>query len=732
MLCASASAIAAPHQIHGTVIDHDTHERIDDAIVMGEHSTYATGTDGAFVVTVGDDEQLVVTAPGYALRTIPASDNLEVELSAATNEQILVTGKAPDPPRAKTYVLSSDDIRILPGSGNDMLRAAQALPGVARLPYSYGGLVLRGSSPRDNAIYLDGIEVPLAFHFGGVTSFYPSGMLTDLKVENGGFEASYGRAEGGIVTLATREPRRDQWRTGGSIGLLDSSVFAEGPVGDGAILMGVRRSYFDVVAIAWAPDTVPLPSYLDSQVRMSFGDPTRDGRITPLLFLAYDHVSANSAGDHGHEDNSSLSMFFVRAGVPYLRQWGALALRIVPWVGVDRLSFQSITNGVAETFERPSFPGGVRADLTRDYGWGELRGGLDIQAGYLSHFQQGLGQPGDVLQQMNGDTTIWYENAALWSDARIDAVPDRLSLRPGVRLEHYGQTGEVVFDPRLAIRERLTDNWVLRETVGRFHQPPTAGDLDPNGGNPNLQSSYFDQAAVGVDGESDGWSGSLTAFYNIGNNLGVRELDSTGEFKDLGGLGPTFELLLEKQLGLAFLRQNGGRALDRGFELLLKRSTDKWLGMISYTLAWAERDEPELIATSAYPMPDRGFRPFELDQRHNLNLIGSRKFGNWRLGARIQLVSGTPYTPLTTPTNPDPERFSANLPLFFQLDLRADRSWKRPWGLISFYADIQNATNYGNVEAREVVQVDNDHPNGYSDLPGLPIAPFIGVEFVPK
>jgi hypothetical protein len=273
---------------------------------------------------------------------------------------------------------------------------------------------------------------------------------------------------------------------------------------------------------------------------------------------------------------------------------------------------------------------------------------------------------------------------------------------------------------------------VLRETAGRFHQPPTAGDLDPNGGNPNLQSSYFDQSAVGVDGEWDGWSGSLTGFYNLGNNLGVRELDSTGEFKDLGGLGPTFELLLEKQLGLAFLRQNGGRALDRGFELLLKRSTDKWLGMISYTLSWAERDEPELIATAAYPMPDRGFRPFELDQRHNLNLIGSRKFGNWRFGARIQLVSGTPYTPLTTPTNPDPARFSANLPLFFQLDVRADRSWKRPWGLISFYADIQNATNYGNVEAREVVQVDNDHPNGYSDLPGLPIAPFIGVEFVPK
>ncbi|MEO6771811.1 MAG: TonB-dependent receptor, partial [Kofleriaceae bacterium] len=628
--------------------------------------------------------------------------------------------------------LSSDDIRILPGSGNDMLRAAQALPGVARLPYSYGGLVLRGSSPRDNEVYLDGIEVPLAFHFGGVTSFYPSGMLTNLTVENGGFDASYGRAQGGIVTLDTREPRRDRWRTGGSVGLLDSSVFAEGPVGSGGILMGVRRSYFDVVAVAWAPDDLPLPSYLDSQVRMSFGDPTREGRITPLMFFAYDHVTANSAGKNGHEDTSTLSMFFVRAGVPYLRQWGGLALRITPWVGVDQLSFQSVTNGVAETFDRPKYPGGVRADLTRDYTWGELRGGVDIQGGYLSHFEQGLGQPGDVLQQMNGDTSIWWNDTALWTDARFDLVKDRLTVKPGLRVEHYGLSSEEVVDPRLAIRERLTDHLVLRETVGRYHQSPTPGDVDPNGGNPYLQSSYFDQAAVGVEAEREGWSGSLTGFYNLGNDLGVRMIDSTGEFKDLGGLGPTFELLLEKQLGLAFYRENGGRARDRGLELLVKRTTEHWFGMIAYTLSQAERDDPELVATNTTPMPYRGFRPFELDQRHNLNLIGSRKLGAWRLGARLQLVSGTPYTPISTPTDPHPPRFSANLPWFFQLDLRADRTWQRDWGLINFYADIQNATNYSNVEAREQVMPDADHPDGIDELHGLPIAPFIGVEFVPK
>jgi len=735
IVLASASAAAAPHQpareVRGIVVDKNTGDGIDGAIVMADHATVATGQDGRFAIKIDDGEQLVFTAPGYALRILPATGDLEVALVPAENEQIEITGKAPDPPKAQTYQLTSDDIRILPGSGNDMLRAAQALPGVARLPYSYGGLVLRGSSPRDNEVYLDGIEVPLAFHFGGVTSFYPSGMLTNLSVQNGGFDASYGNAQGGIVTLDTREPRRDQWRTGGSVGLLDSAVFAEGPVGSGGILMGVRRSYFDVVAVAWADDTVPLPSYLDTQVRMSFGDPTKEGRITPLLFFAYDHVTANSAGKNNHEDTSTLSMFFVRAGMPYLRQWGPLALRVTPWLGVDQLSFQSVTNGVAETFDRPKYPGGVRADLTRDYSWGELRGGLDLQGGYLSHYQEGLGQPGDVLQQQNGDTTIWWNDTALWTDARIVVVKDRFVVKPGLRAQHFGLSSEEVLDPRLAIWERLTEHVVLRETVGRYHQSPTPGDVDPNGGNPFLKSSYFDQSAVGVDGEWDGWSGSLTGYYNLGNNLGARVEDATGEFKDLGGLGPTFELLLEKQLGLAFLRENGGRARDKGLELMVKRQTENWFGMIAYTLAWAERDDPALTPASGTMDVFRGFRPFELDQRHNLNLIASRRLGAWRLGGRIQLVSGTPYTEIATQTNPNPPLFEQNLPMFFQLDLRVDRTWQRDWGLINFYADIQNATNYTNIEAREQVTMDG-HPNGYNDLHGLPIAPFIGVEFVPK
>jgi len=51
---------------------------------------------------------------------------------------------------------------------------------------------------------------------------------------------------------------------------------------------------------------------------------------------------------------------------------------------------------------------------------------------------------------------------------------------------------------------------------------------------------------------------------------------------------------------------------------------------------------------------------------------------------------------------------------------------------VNLYFDIQNATNRRNVEGRDFTY-DTEHPNGFDeDVPGLPILPFIGVEFLPR
>jgi hypothetical protein len=50
---------------------------------------------------------------------------------------------------------------------------------------------------------------------------------------------------------------------------------------------------------------------------------------------------------------------------------------------------------------------------------------------------------------------------------------------------------------------------------------------------------------------------------------------------------------------------------------------------------------------------------------------------------------------------------------------------------VNLYFDIQNVTNRRNVEGRDFV-VNDEHPTGGDeDIPGLPIVPFIGLEFIP-
>ncbi len=698
---------------------------VADATVLTDRGGAAVSdVDGYFTITLAaDDRDLTIVATGYAPRTLVLDRNaiddvLRIVLTPASSAEVIeISGKEPEQTKPLSYQLGVDEIRSIPGAGNDILRAATVLPGVARIPFSFGGLVLRGSSPRDSAVYLDGIEVPIAFHFGGVTSFYPSGMLADLTLTAGNFDASYGRAQGGLVTLATREPRTDRWRLGGSVGLFDSSINAEGPLWGGGVIIGVRRSYFDTIADPFVAEDVPLPSYLDLQIRTTFGDPRRRGRITPMLFGALDRVSS---------DRISVTSAFLRAAVPYLRNWGATTVRIVPWIGLNRLALTDRGDpefgDTEQRFVRPLYPGGVRAEVTRDTAWGHMRGGGELTSGYLARTQVGISLE-DNDESIDGETTLAWSDLAVWGEVRYRLADDRLSIKPGLRVERYGLSGETAIDPRLNLHQQLTPRLALRQAIGRYSQPPTPGDADPRGGNRALDGSHADQLSLGLDATLPREvTASVTGFYADVRELGVRTRAPT-EFDEprpeLGGLGPTFELLLEEQLGFATYRTGIGRGTNLGVEVQLKRNVRGVFTLLSYTLARAERVDD--------PRSGIGRRPFELDQRHNLQLVVAKQFAKWKLGARVQLVSGNPYTPLVADGDgglfEDP--YAGRLPVFFSLDVRADRRWHKCWGDLVLFFDLQNVTNRRNVEGRD------QSDGGEQAILGLPIIPFIGVEFLP-
>lgn len=730
-------AAAEPREITGIVVDGATGEPIADAVIVaGDGDPAVSDSAGRFTIRVNGRPQLLVMAAGFGDRTVAVRGNagrtdkpLRIELTLSDDTEIIeLEGTAPDQ-GPQTWELTPDQIRALPGAGNDVLKAVQSLPGVARIPFGLGGLVIRGQSPRDTNVYLDGIEVPLAFHFFGLASFYPATMLDSLEVENGGHGAEHGRGQGGLVTLQSRAPRRDGWGGGGEVSILDAQAHAEGPTGVGAIAIGVRRSYIDGILRAVLPeDERFLPRYYDSQIRWDVGDTRKRGLLTLWLFTSNDRMA---------DDRTSFTESFVRFGARYKRQMGATTMSVTPWAGRDVLAFVDEgdpENGEEEAeMSRKMWPVGLRADITRDARWGHISAGLDVQGGRYDRLSFG---ENEMMDGEDGPMALiprvnrWSADVGLWTEARYRVVDDRFVVKPGLRVEYYGLSDEVVLDPRLQLTHTLSPKLVVRESVGLYHQPPTAADTDPDFGNPALDSAYTLQTSAGVETVGPlGMQIGVTGFFNRGWNQPVAVTPPAGTDFDNpagpgSGIGAVMLELLEEQLGSFEYRDNVGESRSFGVEVGVKHQVGRFLGWGSYTLTKARRKDD--------PMRFQGWRAYQLDQLHNLSLVGSVLLGKWQLGARFRLVTGNPYTPITGHDENGQEimgtALSRRLPDFIQVDLRADRSWKRSWGTMKFFLDVQHATwplreNYEDAGW----DYDNDRP-AYQK--GLPILPMIGLEYV--
>ena len=98
-----------------------------------------------------------------------------------------------------TY-FSRDDIETLASLGDDTVRAAQRLPGVANNQYSARPYV-RGGATNELAVLLDGVRLVEPYHlrdFQGVFSAIDQRIVESVAVHAGGFPAAYGDALSGL------------------------------------------------------------------------------------------------------------------------------------------------------------------------------------------------------------------------------------------------------------------------------------------------------------------------------------------------------------------------------------------------------------------------------------------------------------------------------------------------------------------------------------------------------
>lgn len=674
-----------------------------------------------------------------------ASDEQVVEdVADDADEVVVIRGRAPDMGEPITYELTGDELRLLPGSGNDALKALQSLPGVARVPFGMGGLALRGSSPRDTSVVLDGIEVPMLYHFGGLTSFIPSSMLAAIDLQPGSFGVAHGRARGGLVAVTSKPGRADRWRFGAELGLSEAYMRGDGPGPMGGTWsFGMRRSYADAIFQAVLPegqtDVTFLPRYYDAQLRYHKQLSERD-TISAIAFGADDRMATSDL---------ALASRFTRVGVRWQRRAGGVRSHALAWFGTDRadiVGYAAPDDMDVPGNEQPIDPAsrdidyrrrrrastvGVRAGSRRPLrAETSVQVGLDAQAG-----QRDMLVISQVpSEQPDGDDVAFEQylyrfvaDVGVWVELEHAMRARRILVRPGIRVDRYGLSEDWAFDPRITVSERLPRGIELTQSLGVYHQPPLLGDLahEPD----NVASSYSVQAALGAEMRLAGAVDvSVTAFFDRARRLPVRvtPADFGAGFDEFDpSFTDTALEFLEEQFGTVHVEPRGhGRAF--GAELLVRYSSPRWFAQMAYTGSRSERrDDP--AAGSPY-------HPYVLDQTHILTLIGSVRLGRgWRLGARARYATGRPTTPIKSLIDLDGreyialegEPWSGRLPRFWQLDLRVDYSWRRTWGTLAVFLDLHNATNQPNIEAYRFSRVFTRSAR----LRGLPIFPWFGLEY---
>jgi hypothetical protein len=739
------SRALADRTVSGTVVDDSTGAPVIGALVAIGTAETATDDQGHFQIVDAPFGrlELLVIADGYrayfGAARIGAELTIHMTAEAGGGETIHVAGRAPTGPPLH---LDTTAIRNQPGAGNDVLRALQSLPGVARTPFGLGGLALRGTAPRDTKVYLDGIEIPLLYHFGGLASFLPTGAVDEVTLEPGGASVRYGRGLGGVAVVTSRTGRGDRWRSGGELSLIHAAALAEGPGPlRGSWLIGARRSYFDAIIKGANLDLVLLPRYLDTQLRWESGD----GRWMAILIGSDDKLTLvhdpNDTSTGGFNTSSVKSFLytsrFARLGLRYRAVSGATSISLLPSVGFDDVNARANHKDVDKGMHKTTLPISLRGEVATAAFGGTLAIGFD--GGWQRHSYDMINTPPPTPMDPSPNMVVhrnlsrWSADAGAYLEQSWFFANERVEVRPGVRADHFGLSDQWTADPRIVANVKLSGDLTLIQSLGRYHAPPLVTDLDPIFGDRVMLGSSATQVAttvktiVGDDKEL-----SATAYYQDLRQLPVDAISSATPTSANGGtesgglLGISRELV-DTQFGSYSYREAIGTGFAYGLELIARRNVGRWTGWVAYTYARAYRKNPT---------KSEEFRPYVLDQPHSLTVVGSTALGtHWRVGGRFRYTTGNPYTPVAGAYVDDSGEWvpvdgpllSQRLPDFVQLDLRVDRAWRRPWGVLNLYIDLQNAINRKNAEGVTY----NDDYSRMSHTNGLPIFPSIGVEYIP-
>lgn len=629
--------------------------------------------------------------------------------------------------------LRGRQLTTVPGTFGDPVRVIENLPGVARVPFVGGALLIRGAAPNDSGSFLDGVRIPILFHFLGGPSVLNPVFIDRIDYYPGNADARYGRLTAGVIDVATADTYTKQWHGTIDLNLLNVGVSLQAPITDKiSVSAAFRRSYIDailpsVLEAAGAEATSVVPIYYDYQLRVD----TKlrgDDRLSVLFFGSDDDLTiASSESDSDFSIDLSTRTLFHRLVVEWKSYFakGKGESRFKPWIGYNLVS-ASIGDA---NFEIHSRMAGLREDfelkIKKSF---KLRFGADAEIN-VANFDAEIPIPkpyrNPAVPGAQGD----FENAATSETESIDITQtigsvglyvdavfnftEKLQIIPGLRFDLFIYQEDNVrpnLDPRLTLRYQLLSDTVLKAASGMYSRAPGPGQTNIITGNPNLLVEQAAHFAVGIEHR-------FSQVINVDAQLYYLRRFQQAVLTDLNKI-------VDNELTPLRYRSDGV-GYSTGLELILKHEVTKhFYGWVAYTLSLSKQQIESGGKIVRFPF----------DQRHILTAVGSFRFGSgWEFGARFRLVTGRPETPVLqgafdadkgTYQPVEGEEFSVSRQTFHQLDLRLEKTWIFDLWRFSLYLDIQNVYNAENPEAT----LYDYRFRESGPLQGLPFLPTLGIK----
>lgn len=757
--------------VQGLVRDAETGERVSFAeiTVPGTNLRAESNRDGLFTL---------VSAPAGAFELRVASLGYRASVTSVGADQRgrLTVEMRPNPLELEGVTLVADDYRVvkvtegvsqvtiapgdislLPNVGEaDIFRSLQLLPGVSGTNESSSGLYVRGGTPDQNLVLLDGMTVYHVDHFFGFFSAFNADAIKDVQLFKSAFPARYGGRVSSVVDMTGKTGDPDHVGATFGANLLSANATLQAPLGDKAsLLVTGRRSYTDVVRTGLYSDIFGL--FDDESIQTPqpevggrggrFGGGRGFGNFSQAVttpdFYFYD-LNAKATYRPTDEDVLSLSVYqgrdnlddsrvqtqdvlgqnFSRSfttDVASLSNWGNRAMSGMwsrqwsPRVYTRALAaFSDYSSNYSRLtgIENRDVDSG---DLLVSRSFGTVEGNeihdltLRIENEVLvgAHHRVELGGSltrNKVRYDLTRDDTVSILGLSqTGTQMAVYAAdtwnPERtLELSVGGRAVYYDVLESSYLEPRVSLVWSPRPGLSLKGAFGKHNQ------FVSRVVNENVTQGSRDFWLL-ADGDLINASSSEQYVVGVSYELEGYLFDVELFRKDLDGLSE-FSLRFQRAadpdpFNLFF----GGSGVAQGAEFLVQKKFGRLSGWVSYTLSNVEHTFPDL----------NGGRPFPAlhDQQHELKGVGTFSAAGWTLSSSWTYGSGKPYTApeseyaleLLDGTSLGfihvGEKNVLRLPAYHRLDISATRRFKL-WG---FRGDLGlsvfNAYDRDNVWYRE-------------------------------